>query len=81
MAVYVPSKQVLLPGDDFYKAFPNLYAIRGTAPRSVTTWADSLDLMRELGAEYLVPSHTKPITGKEKVKVKGEGNTKSLETP
>ena len=75
MAVWIPSRGVLLPGDDFYRAFPNLYAIRGTSPRSVLTWANSLDVMRKLGAEYLVPSHTRPVTGKDEV---GEMNEVSL---
>ncbi len=54
---------MLLPADNFYKSFPNLYAIRGTAYRDVTLWVKSLDKMRGLGAEYLVPHHTRPITG------------------
>ena len=39
-------KKVLLPADNFYKSFPNLYAIRGTAYRDVTLWVNSLDKMR-----------------------------------
>jgi glyoxylase-like metal-dependent hydrolase (beta-lactamase superfamily II) len=31
IAVWLRDKRVLLPGDDFYKAFPTLYAIRGGA--------------------------------------------------
>jgi alkyl sulfatase BDS1-like metallo-beta-lactamase superfamily hydrolase len=61
--IWLPQKKVLLPADNFYKSFPNLYAIRGTAYRDVTLWVRSLDKMRALGAEYLVPHHTKPITG------------------
>ncbi|MCW9033735.1 MAG: alkyl/aryl-sulfatase [Rhodospirillales bacterium] len=65
--VWLPEKKVLLPGDNFYKAFPNLYAIRGTAYRDVLEWAKSLDMMRELEPEFLVPSHTRPLVGKEKI--------------
>lgn len=61
--VWLPEKRVLLPGDNFYKAFPNLYAIRGTAYRDVRRWADSLDLMINEKPEYLVPSHTRPLSG------------------
>eukprot|EP00490_Sorites_sp_Unknown_P008275 CAMPEP_0114694226 /NCGR_PEP_ID=MMETSP0191-20121206/69945_1 /TAXON_ID=126664 /ORGANISM="Sorites sp." /LENGTH=91 /DNA_ID=CAMNT_0001988855 /DNA_START=534 /DNA_END=809 /DNA_ORIENTATION=- len=32
--IYVPSKKVLLPGDNIYRSFPNLYAIRGVEPRN-----------------------------------------------
>ena len=65
--VWLPDRKVLLPADNFYKSFPNLYAIRGTAYRDVTKWVRSLDKMRDLKAEYLVPSHTRPITGKDRI--------------
>ena len=26
-------------------------------------WADSLEMMRQLRSEYLVPSHTRPVVG------------------
>jgi alkyl sulfatase BDS1-like metallo-beta-lactamase superfamily hydrolase len=61
--VWLPQKKVLLPADNFYESFPNLYAIRGTAYRDVTDWVRSLDKMRRLPAEYLVPHHTMPIIG------------------
>ena len=52
---------------NFYKSFPNLYAIRGTAYRDVTLWVKSLDKMRKLRAQYLVPHHTRPLKGAEKI--------------
>jgi glyoxylase-like metal-dependent hydrolase (beta-lactamase superfamily II) len=52
IAVWLPEKHVLLPGDDFYKAFPNLYAIRGARLRPVDQWVASLGKMLDLGAEY-----------------------------
>jgi alkyl sulfatase BDS1-like metallo-beta-lactamase superfamily hydrolase len=61
--VWLPERKILLPGDNFYKAFPNLYTIRGTSYRDPRTWADSIDKMRALKPEYLVPSHTRPLTG------------------
>jgi alkyl sulfatase BDS1-like metallo-beta-lactamase superfamily hydrolase len=61
--VWLPEKSVLLPGDNYYKSFPNLYAIRGTAYRDVTQWVKSLDKMRDIRPEHLVPSHTRPLTG------------------
>lgn len=33
--VYIPEKRTLLPGDNYYQSFPNLYSIRGTSPRCV----------------------------------------------
>lgn len=61
--VWLPKTKVLFCGDEFYKSFPNLYAIRGTPYRDVRAWADSLTRMIEEGAETLVPGHTRPILG------------------
>lgn len=68
VAVWLPDKRVLLPGDDFYKAFPNLYAIRGARLRPVDKWVSSLDKMLDLDAEYLVPGHTRPVIGSANVR-------------
>ncbi len=68
VAVWLPGKRVLLPGDDFYKAFPNLYAIRGARLRPVDQWVASLGKMLDLSAEYLVPGHTRPIIGSANVR-------------
>ncbi len=65
--VWLPEKKVLFPGDNFYKTFPNLYTIRGTPYRDLVGWVNSIDLMRYLEPEYLVPSHTRPIVGKENI--------------
>ena len=58
-AVY---EAALMPGDNWYRAFPNLYTIRGSTPRPVDDWIDSLDAMRALQPELLIPSHTAPVT-------------------
>lgn len=65
--VWLPDRKILLPGDNVYKAFPNLYTIRGTSYRDPKQWAQSLDAMRRLGAEVLVPSHTRPLVGKDEI--------------
>ncbi len=65
IAVFLPKQKILFPGDNFYHAFPNLYAIRGTSNRDTMTWVRSLDLFRTLGAEIMVPSHNQPIKGKD----------------
>ncbi len=67
IVVWLPDKKVLLPADNYYKSFPNLYAIRGTAYRDVLLWVKSLDKMRALGAQYLVPSHTRPVSGADRI--------------
>jgi alkyl sulfatase BDS1-like metallo-beta-lactamase superfamily hydrolase len=63
VAVWLPDRRVLLPGDDFYKSFPTLYAIRGARLRPIDQWIASLGLMIDLGADYLVPGHTRPVLG------------------
>lgn len=63
--VWLPDRRILLPGDNVYKAFPNLYTIRGTSYRDPRLWADSLDAMRALRPTVLVPSHTRPIIGEQ----------------
>ena len=63
ISVWLPDKRVLLTGDLFLKAFPNLYAIRGAAPRPVMTWVGSLTRLIALGAEHVVPGHTRPVAG------------------
>ena len=65
--VWIPEKQAVMVGDNFYRSFANLYAIRGTKFRNPMEWVDSLDRIRLLNAEHLVPSHSRPISGKENV--------------
>jgi len=65
--IWMPEKKVLLPADNYYKSFPNLYAIRGTAYRDVKRWVNSIDKMRALKPEYLVPQHTRPVAGAEEI--------------
>ncbi len=65
--IWLPNKKTLLCADNFYNSFPNLYTIRGTSPRGVMDWVHSLDKMRSLKAKYLIPSHTRPITGRKRI--------------
>ena len=66
--IWLPKHKALMPGDNIYKTFPNLYTIRGTTHRDVKGWIDSIDHMKTFEPEYLFPSHTKPILGKETIK-------------
>ena len=63
IAVWLPEKHVLMPGDDFLRAFPNISPIRGARPRSPEDWIASLEKMIALGPEDVVPSHTRPVLG------------------
>lgn len=68
MVVWLPSQRVLFSGDNWYHAFPNLYAIRGTPYRDFAAWADSLELLAGLGADILAPGHTMPVRGADEVR-------------
>ena len=66
--VYLPDSKVLLSGDMLQgPAFPNIHTLRGSAFRDPVAWVDSIDRLRELHAEYLVPSHGQPVSGADKV--------------
>ncbi len=67
MVVWLPDRKILFCGDNWYHAFPNLYAIRGTPYRDFQAWADSLSLLADLGAEVLAPGHTRPVFGRRNV--------------
>jgi len=67
IAIWLPGRRVLLCGDNYYPAFPNLYTIRGTSPRPIAAWIESLDRMRRLRPEFLVPSHGEPVRGAERI--------------
>ena len=61
--VWLADRKILMCGDNIYKSFPNLYTIRGTWFRSLKNWYRSVDIIRDLQPEYLVPSHGQPVTG------------------
>ena len=69
MVVWLPEAEVLFCGDNWYHAFPNLYAIRGTPFRDFAAWAGSLQLLAELKAKVMAPGHTRPVFGEDKVRL------------
>ncbi|MEQ8768769.1 MAG: alkyl/aryl-sulfatase [Planctomycetota bacterium] len=66
--VWYPAGKVLFAGDNFYRSFPNLYAIRGTPNRSVRLWAESLGKLADNDAVALVGGHTNPVLGENEVR-------------
>ena len=68
MVVWYPQKKILISGDNFYRSFPNLYAIRGTMYRDFDTWADTMDQLSVFGAEVLGPGHTKAVFGADEIR-------------
>jgi uncharacterized sulfatase len=55
--------RVAFTGDNMYRSWPNLYAIRGTQYRDVRDWCESVDRIRELQPDHLVLGHTTPFSG------------------
>ena len=68
LLVWHPAAKVLFAGDNFYRSFPNLYAIRGTPNRNVRLWAKSLGEMADYDAVALIGGHTNPVLGANEVK-------------
>ena len=54
---------MVMPGDNFFRAFPNIAPVRGARLRTPEDWIASLDKVIELGPEHVVPSHTRPVLG------------------
>lgn len=66
---WLPDQRVLFAGDNLYKAFPNLYSIRGVPPRPIRGWIDTLDQMRRLQPrpEVMILGHTEPVVGSQNI--------------
>lgn len=68
IVVWLPDWNVLCSAEVVQgECFPNLYAIRGTRYRDPHRWYKSLDVLREFPAEYLAPSHGRPVIGRKAV--------------
>ncbi len=68
LVIWYDDKKVIFPGDQFYKSFPNLYAIRGTEYRDVLQWIAALDTVLEYPATAIAQGHTRPIVGADNVR-------------
>lgn len=66
--IWLPQSRVLMPGDNIYQAFPNLYSTRGVPPRPVRGWIRSLEIMRDLKPAFMTPSHTGTVSGEEEIR-------------
>ncbi|WDE98046.1 alkyl/aryl-sulfatase [Lentisphaera profundi] len=62
---WLPEEKVIFTGDNFYRSWPNTYAIRGTHYRDVKLWIESLTMMIEEKPHHTVPGHTLPLIGVE----------------
>ena len=66
--VWLPQKEVLCCGDNYYGCWPNLYAIRGGQYRDIVAWLDSLEALMSYPAQYLLPGHTAPVIGRDNIR-------------
>ena len=65
--VWLPSERVAFSGDNFYKSWPNLYAIRGSQYRDVNKWANVVDQILNEHPAAVVGGHTRPVIGEKQV--------------
>jgi alkyl sulfatase BDS1-like metallo-beta-lactamase superfamily hydrolase len=70
VVVWMPAERIVFTGNLFgpvFMSMPNLCTLRGDKPRSARRFLDSLDTVRELGAELLITGHGEPIRGAGKI--------------
>jgi alkyl sulfatase BDS1-like metallo-beta-lactamase superfamily hydrolase len=71
VVVWMPGERVVFTGNLFgpvFMSMPNLCTLRGDKPRSARRFLESLDTVRQLGAELLITGHGEPIRGREKIR-------------
>lgn len=68
-ALYIsfPAERVVFAGDNFYKSWPNLYALRGTPYRDIRSWANVIDDILKERPVAVVGGHTRPVIGESEV--------------
>ena len=67
LMVWVPQYKALFTGDLYYESFPNIYTLRGTAPRWALDYVNSLNKALAFNPEIVLPSHGFPIKGNDVV--------------
>jgi glyoxylase-like metal-dependent hydrolase (beta-lactamase superfamily II) len=71
LLVWLPAERVLVTSNVFsalFGHFPNLATIRGDRYRDPLPYADTLAMVRELGAEMLCVGHGGPIAGRDVIR-------------
>jgi alkyl sulfatase BDS1-like metallo-beta-lactamase superfamily hydrolase len=71
LVVWLPEEGVCLCGNVFGALFghiPNLVTMRGDRYRDALTVIESIEAVRELGAEVLLTGHFGPIAGKDRIR-------------
>jgi alkyl sulfatase BDS1-like metallo-beta-lactamase superfamily hydrolase len=71
LTVWMPREKVAFTGNLFGPVFlsmPNLVTVRGDKPRLVVRYLQSLEVVRDLGAELLITGHGEPIRGADTIR-------------
>ncbi|MDZ4761528.1 MAG: MBL fold metallo-hydrolase [Alphaproteobacteria bacterium] len=68
LTVWVPGLKAAFVGDNYYESFPNMYTLRGTRPRWPLEYIASIDKVLSLDPEMLLPSHGRPVVGRDEVR-------------
>jgi glyoxylase-like metal-dependent hydrolase (beta-lactamase superfamily II) len=71
--IYIPEKEAVFIGDNYYSSFPNLYTLRGTKPRWALDYVSALDRAISADPVYLFPGHGAWLQGKKQVALHGGG--------
>lgn len=67
LMVWVPRYKAVFTGDVYYESFPNIYTLRGTAPRWALDYVHSLNKILALKPEIVIPSHGLPVRGNDEI--------------
>ncbi|MHA6495102.1 alkyl/aryl-sulfatase [Pseudomonas borbori] len=68
IVLYLPSNRVLISAEVTQgPTLPNIHTLRGTKFRDPVVWVASLDKLRAFQADYMVPLHGQPVSGKDQV--------------
>ncbi|MGA4634699.1 alkyl/aryl-sulfatase [Pseudomonas solani] len=68
IVLYLPDNRVLISAEVTQgPTLPNVHTLRGTKFRDPVVWVQSLDKLRAFKADYMVPLHGQPVSGRDKV--------------
>ncbi|MGF6695168.1 alkyl sulfatase BDS1-like metallo-beta-lactamase superfamily hydrolase [Metapseudomonas resinovorans] len=68
IVLFLPQNKVLISAEVTQgPTLPNIHTLRGTKFRDPVVWVNSLDKLRAFQADYMVPLHGQPVSGKDKV--------------
>ncbi|MCB2059626.1 MAG: MBL fold metallo-hydrolase, partial [Novosphingobium sp.] len=71
IVVWMPKEKIVFTGNTFgpvWLSMPFLNTLRGDKPRRVRTYLQSLEKVRDLGAEIVITGHGEPIVGKDRIR-------------